>query len=404
MKQTTGPVTVDRGHRVGTPGGTSSSPSAAEARARRAAPGAWSEDLGRWGSDKWHLPGEGDRGPRCGEYYPEAVCETCGEPTFGTHTCGRRACPDCWTTWARKAGVRATTRIQAFRYTEPDDYRRQVAHAVVAPPEGDVMNEREFYDGRKKAARIAEEKGFRGFAVIGHPWRVTDEGKRRYREADPEYGVWVWLRNDVEEWRDFTYWSPHYHILGLTSSDMEPAAEGDEWAYHFIRSLESFDGIHDTSSHEDLYGAFRYLLSHTGFPAESTKQAVTWYGTLANSVFVETATESWQYEKPSEGVMSALEREVKAVAGVADEDDQEADEADEGDEEGVCPVDGCEGHLIHVFDVRAYLRQTNPPPEVERSMAAAIEWRLGKRLPPPGLKSPATEGEAREAFDAICRD
>ena len=380
-----------------------SEPSRPARRAERSSPGAWNEDLGRWGSKTWNLPGYGESGTKCGEWYPEAVCDECGHLDLGTHSCGRRSCPDCWGVWAKEAAVRATVRVQSFRHTQPDNHRRQVAHAVVAPSEGDVMNEREFYDGRSKAADIAEEKGFRGFAIIPHPWRVEERAKNEYRSEDREVGLWVWLRTEFSETelRDRIYWSPHYHIIGATSADMEPGDERDEWLYEFIRSVESYDGTRDRDSHEDLYGAFRYLLSHTGFPEGSTKQTTTWYGDLANSVFVEDASEEWQIEKPSEGVRSAIKREVEAVAGVVDEDDESGVESDESDDVGECPCGDCGGVLIDVFDVRMYLDHNDPPPDVARRMEAAYEWRVGDRDPPPGLKRPQTREQAREAFEAL---
>ncbi|UWG49272.1 hypothetical protein AArcCO_4097 (plasmid) [Halalkaliarchaeum sp. AArc-CO] len=36
-----------------------------------------------------------------------------------------------------------------------------------------MINTREFFEGKKRAAEIAEEKGFRGFTVIAHPWWAT---------------------------------------------------------------------------------------------------------------------------------------------------------------------------------------------------------------------------------------
>lgn len=401
MTQLSGGVSIDEGHRAATPNSSRSAErSRPEARARRSSPGAWSEDLGRWGSQPWNLPGQGDRGARCGEYYPESVCDECGEPSFGSHTCGRRSCPECWGVWAKESGVRATRRVQEFRYTQPPGAARQAAHAVVSPDEGDVMTEREFWKGRKRAAQLLEEKGWRGFAIIPHPFRVTDEGKDRYQQADPDYGIWVWLRSDVEEWRDLVYWSPHYHAIGVTGREMDPARESDEMNYVFIRSFESFEGVRDTESHRDVYGAFRYLLSHTGYPEGSAKQVTTWYGSLANSVFVEEATEEWQHEKPSAGVRSALEREIESVAGV-DVDDDSDDVSDESDDVRECPIDECGGEMIDVFDVRAYLRQVDPPPEVRKAMECALEWRLGERAPPPGLKRPGSESEAREAFGVL---
>lgn len=367
------------------------------------APGAWSEGLEPWGVSDWRLPGQGDPGPRCGDWFPGAVCESCGELDLATHTCGRRCCPDCWGVWAKDAAVRATKRVQAFRYTQPDGWQRQAAHGYVSPPEGEIRTEREFFEGRKRAAEIAEEKGWRGFAVIGHPYRVTEEGKERFREEDPDCGIWVWLRNDVDGMERYTYWSPHYHILGMTGADMDPGEDGDEWLYQFKRSVESFDGIRDQESHNDLYGAFRYLLSHAGFPEGSTKQVTAWYGDLANSVFVEDATEEWQNEKPSPGVLSALEREIEAVAGPTEDEDQDEGEQGEDatDDLGPCPVEECDGVLIDVFDVTAYLRSNSPPQEVVERMETARDWRLGRREPPPGLKRPRTPEEAREAFEEM---
>lgn len=364
--------------------------------------GAWSEGLEPFGVTSWELPGFGGRGAGCGEWYPEAVCETCGGTTFQSRVCGKRSCPDCWGAWAKEAAVRATVRIQAFRYTQPPNWKRQAAHAVVSPPEGEIRTEKQYWDGRKKAAEIAEEKGWRGYTVIPHPYRVTDEGQERYHREDPDYGIWVWLRNDVEGGvARYAYWSPHYHVVGATGADMEPARDGDEWNYVFFRSLEKFEGVRDRESHEDGYGLLRYLLSHTGYPEGSTKQVVTWYGDLANSVFVEDATETWQNQKPSEGVLSALEREVRAAAGVEGEDDEDGDGDLETDHMGDCPEDECEGVLIDVFDVSAFLRSNKPPREVADKMRIARDWRLGEIEPPPGMKKPMSEEHAREAFEEM---
>lgn len=374
-------------------------PSAVQQRAATA--GAWGEDLGQYGAETWNLPGMGAAGPRCGEWYPAAVCTEAGHVDMTTHTCGRRCCPDCWGVWAKEAAVRATVRLQAWRQQQPDDHRRQVAHAILSPPEESVMTERAYWEGRKRAAEWAERKGFKGFAVIPHPYRVTEEGQERYRAEDPDYGIWVWLRNDIDQWRDLVYWSPHYHVVGATSPDMDPAADGDAWVYHFRRSVEAYEGIRDKEAHQDLYGLFRYLLSHTGFPEESTKQVTTWYGTLANSVFVEEATEEWQYQKPSEGVLSALQREVEEVAGVLVDDDGDGAGDPSSDDLGECPEEGCSGLLIDVFDVPAYLDYNEVPGPVVDRMTTAREWRLGLVEPPPGLKRPRTEADAREALEHL---
>jgi len=396
-EQTEGDVSVDVGFRASLPP-QEDDRSRVEERAERSDD---AESLGRWGSEPWEMPGFGEKGPRCGEYYPEGVCEG-GHVDWGNHQCGRRSCPRCWSVWAQDGSVRASKRVQAFRYTQPPDYRRQAAHAVVSPEAGEVRTEREYWNGVSKAAEIAEGKGFRGFAVIPHPWRLSELGEVLFEHVEPEHGKWVWIRWLLERsdhWECLFEWSPHYHIVGLTTQNMEEGKESDEWAYHFIRSLGAFEGIHDSESHEEVYGLFRYLLSHTGYPEGSTKQVVRWYGDLANSVFVEEASEDWQYQKPSEGVRDALQREIEEVAGhvVDDEDDDGSDEED--DEE--CEHEGCCEQVISVWDIDRYLQQVNAPREVADVMRVALDWRLGDIQPPPGLKRPKTEAEAQESLEAM---
>jgi len=377
------------------------SSSVGETRDDQEKPGEWSEGLDPFGITPWVLPGRGESGPRCGVWQPESVCETCGEPNFVEHRCGRRSCPDCWGSWALDAAVRATVRLQAYRYQQPEDWRRQAAHAVVSPPEGDVRTKDDYWRWRSKAGEIAQEKGWRGFAVIPHPYRPTDEAKERFRREDPDCGIWVWLRNDVEDMMRLVKWSPHYHIVGATGADMDPAKESDEYVYRFIRSAERFDGIEDTVSHEDVYGLFRYLLSHTGFPEGSSKQTTTWYGELSNSVFVEEATESWQVEKPSDEVLSKLELTVRDAVGLFVDEESDEDVGVEKDGLDGCSRKDCDGVMIDVFDVSAYLRSNKVDSEVEKWMKAMRDWRLGRVEPPPGLKHPESREEVREAAEEI---
>jgi hypothetical protein len=101
-------------------------------------------------------------------------------------------------------------------------------------------------------------------------------------------------------------------------------------------------------------------------------------------------------------VLSALEREIEAVAGPTAEDEEgDGEEVPEGDEVGECPCEGCDGLLIDVFDVGMYLQHNDPPPEVREMMVTARDWRLGRIQPPPGLKKPRSKEEAEEALEAM---
>lgn len=395
-RQTDGTVTVDRGHRTAEAGGGSDG---SRSRVEQRAAGTEASGLGALTLVEWHLPGFGEEGPRCGEWYAESVCDSCAHLSLGTHDCGRRGCPNCWGGWAKRAAVARTVRLQARRLDEPPNYKRQSGHFTYSP--GWVpQSVEDIKELRREAAETAKEKGLRGFDVVVHPFRTTEEANGLYEAADADYGKWAWLRNEHTERMTFEAadplieWSPHAHLIGLMSPDMDAGDdESDVWT--LLRTFGAMSGKRDQESHEEVYGAYRYLLSHTGIHEREQFNAVTGYGDLSNTKFHEF--------RPSDGVMSVLEREVEEAAEASLGDDEEADgPADpEDDEQRECPEDGCEGVLIEVWDIPMYLDQTDPPPEVREAMQLAYDWRKGNVLPPPGLKNPQTEEDAREAWSVL---
>lgn len=378
-------------------------PSEPSAAARRADRADGSADLSRYGL-QWYLPGFGDLGDDCGQWVPTAVCDSCGHVDMTQQSCDRWLCPDCWARAANRAATNAATRLQSFRYVQPDNHKRQWAHAVVSPPDGEIETQREYFDGRTTAADLAMSKGFRGCAVVAHPWRPTDYGKELFGDAETDVGFWVWLRRNADRFDlgELIRWSPHYHVIGPTSADMEPGGDGDDWLYNVVRfNSESFGSVTDDDAHEEVFGTFRYLYSHVGQPEDCDRQLTTWHGDLANSVFVEDATEDWQVQKPSEGVRDSIERRIKELTGPTVEEDDGDGAGGDTDDEGPCPRDDCDGVLIDVWDCRTYLTHNDPPPEVVNTMRTCREWREGEIQPPPGLKRPTTEQDAREALDHL---
>lgn len=354
-----------------------------------------------FGVESWELPGFGESGDKCGNPVPVGVCEA-GHAQWGEHRCGRRSCSECYGRWAREASARAATRVQSFRETQPDDWHSQAAHITFSPQNGDINTEREYFDGYSKAAEVAQEKGMRGFAVIGHPWRVTDRGKALYAKhgaEDSEYGLWVWLRKTFEfdELMELIKWEPHYHIIGMTTEDMEPGSEDDDFVYEFHGSLERYGGVEDRDSHEDVFGKFRYLLSHTGYPSGSTKQVIRWYGCLSNSTFVDDATEDWQIQKP----LDAEERIREILEELSTSEIEEGD-GDTEDEE-LCDCEGCDAPVVPLEDLSLYLREYDPPDDVRDVMEAVIAWRFygGIEMLPPGAKNPQNQEEAEEALQLL---
>ncbi|MFB6176064.1 MAG: hypothetical protein ABEI99_02770, partial [Halobaculum sp.] len=250
-------------------------------------------------------------------------------------------------------------RIQAFREKEPADYHRQTGHFVYSPSEP-PQTLRELRELRKEAYETAKEKGVRGGTVVLHPWRLKDAVLERYRETETDVGAWVWVRKEYgENWREAAVWSPHAHVVGLMSPDMEPGkGSGDVW--HLIDTMGAYHGPNDKKSHDELYGTFRYLLSHALVPTEETDDNIrtrTWFGELHGSVF-----------DPEEEIGTATYRRLKRVVNEVAErsPDEDRGESENDEEETECPVEDCEGEVIDVLETPRYLDSVDPPDIVSR--------------------------------------
>ena len=373
-------------------------------------------DAGRWPEDmetrfyaegSMAIPGQGDRGENCGEWYPMEFCDSCGEPHLGVSRCEQRTCPRCWAAWTRRRSEKITRRLGAARYAADEGVSKRAVHAVVSPPEGEVRTLADVSAGYRDAYELAKEKGVRGGVVIFHGFRVTDDAKALYDAAlaagtwdeDEDGKLWSFVRQHEKRrergigggnWRDMTYWSPHWHILGL-SRDFEeddPDAQGG-WVARRIRSLESFK-LQKDAGYEDMVGAAMYLLSHGTFETDTSKDCVRWFGDLATTNFSPE-------EELSEGSLSVIERKAAEAAAVTEE-------SGEGDEPEPCDECGATSRSP-IWDAGAALMDRSwcerIGAEQQQRLSAAFEWAIGERMPPPGAKNPQTEDEAREALELL---
>lgn len=351
-----------------------------------------------YAADHLTLPGFGESGEGCGEVRPVAVCETCGETEFGPHVCGNRGCPDCWGSWAKDSALTGAQTVQAFRLSQPADHHRQTGHFVYSPEDAPTTLS-QLKRLRTEAADVAKEKGVRGGATVLHPWRVDASTKKVYREQEPDVGIWVWLRETFgESWREQVVWSPHVHVVGLMTPEMEPGDDrGDVWA--LIDTFGRLDGAGDRDSHNEVYGAFRYLLSHAAVPAPSTEESLmsrTWFGELHGSKFTpEEVVAEWKLRR--------LERTLEEVTNriLTDEEAEAYWEEKESLDVGECPSEECGGVLIDVMRVPEYFERAEPPPEVSERMQTCHDWRMGRIRPPPGLQNPTCEEDARKVIKEL---
>lgn len=366
--------------------------------------GAWPEeiDVQFFAETAVTLPGKGDRGANCGEWYPSEFCDECGEVHFGESRCEQRSCPRCWGAWSKRRAEKITRRLGAARYSAEEPLEKRAIHAVVSPPEGEVRTLTDVHRAFRDAYGLAVEKGVRGGVAIFHGFRVTDEAKTVY-DADVAAGkwepetdgrLWSWVRSHEWDWRDLTYWSPHFHILGLaTDFEADDPDEQDGWVARRIRSLTPFK-LHDSEGYEDMVGAGRYLLSHATFESDTSKDCVRWFGDLATAKF---SPES----ELSEGSLSVIERKAREAAQSGPE---RGDVADPEEEPETCENCGS-ASFSPIWEAGAALMDPTwcerIGREQERRLRTAFEWAIGEIQPPPGLKSNRTETEAREAFQVL---
>jgi len=356
--------------------------------------GDWSEDIEFMADTSLTIPGRGDQPGDCGDYLPLKFCPECGSEHMLQHRCKGRCCPACESIWTGERAEAATVRLQAARLSEPDGWRRRAIHAVASPDDlGSSIDA--FRRGASRAHEIAQDHGIRGGAVIPHAFRVKEEVKEEYEDGVERgeirgMGIWAWLKREREQdWRASTYYSPHYHVIGLCEDMVESTPEEDNgWNLKNIRSLEAVDGVGDDEAHSDVYGAFYYLLSHLSFDPDASNHSVRWFGETAYCNFSASEALELQDELTLESAVEELRDETT------------------GNEEAYTCEDGCgDTVLASIREAQRYLKNERWCDEIGRDqqarLLAAWRWVAGEEAPPPGLKHPSSPAAANETLDAL---
>lgn len=257
------------------------------------------------------MPGTGRKPLSCKDAFPKGFCPVCGNIRLVSGNCGSPECPNCSTQWRYQRTETIFERLFSYKITK----KTRLIHAVVSLPQAeiDLLKETEDIDDiRRILYRYLETKAFDGGLVIFHPWRLRKEKIQELQNiamgldewAPGEFGLWKTLIK-LENWRDFVYFSPHFHILG-SASWLVPAFEGEGWVFKRIR---------DIKDPEDLIKVSMYLLSHAGISLKYGKKNVHWFGALSNS--------TWSVEKAPVGVQEytkeMLNKELKSFSKEAGE-------------------------------------------------------------------------------------
>jgi hypothetical protein len=311
--------------------------------------------------------------------------------------------------------VEAVARLGAARYAEDDGIDRRAVHVVVSPPDSfSITSTGKFYDSRSEALDIAKEAGVRGGMIVPHGYRVPEEVQgeiQRERDAGTfSGGDWHWIREHDRPWTEFVEWSPHWHVIGLTR-DLDAGDRSDGWVVHNVKrkradgerrhSLAPFR-LTDETGYEDMASVVGYVLSHATYEIEANRQVITWFGSLHGSQFNPDPTdEDRQLESPlSPGSWRAIRRYSRKVVGSHGDQD---DDGDDGDDEKKCPHPDCSGTWHPIHEAPDYLDQCGGRLDQEAydRIHRAYLWSEGDIHPPPGMKNPTTESQAREAFQKL---
>ena len=367
--------------------------------------GRWPEemdDIRFFADSALTIPGKSESPTDCGEWGYREFCDTCGEAYAAPHRCQQRQCPECYLTWRGNDAAAVTERLAAAR-RDAEGADARLTHSVVSPPAGSITSLVDYWGGFQEAYALAQEKGIDGGVAFAHGWRVKDEVKEVYREltsADviTEGGIWKFVREHTKDWRVLTYWSPHYHILGLGAEIGEnKPGEQDGWVFKRIShkgdsSFPEFN-LYDETTYEPMFGAAMYLLSHVGFQADEQKQVVRWFGSVSYNQFSIEDLEDWEE--------SVIQRNVEGIGGYGLDDD------DGSSSERTCEVEECDGGLVRIWDAGRYLSDPDWCQSIgrdqERRLATAFELAIGDVKPPPGMKYPENKEHLEEVLDMLMR-
>lgn len=361
--------------------------------------GAWPEDMENvryYADTSLTIPGQSEPPGDCGTWGPKEFCKSCGDVEIGPQRCQRRLCRDCWETWRAQRSVAVTERVAGARRAGLEGEKRGT-HCVASPEPGTVTTLVDFEQAKKKAYELAREKGIRGGAMIPHGFRILDEVKELYRMLKAEgeigdIGIWRWVREHDHDWRNLTYWSPHFHIIGVGNEIGESDPDGDDgWVFSRLSNLPRFRH-NDAETYEPMFRLSSYLLSHGTFEPDQGRQMIRWFGKLANNQFsAESELEEWE--------RSVIERNVEKVAGYS---------VDREDGKRECDSEGCHGGLAPIWSASKYLMDQQWCEQIGREkeavLATAFEWAIGDIRPPPGLQYPQTERDAKTAWGHLLDD
>lgn len=336
--------------------------------------------------DLVRIPGYRESPNRCRPMTPVGFCED-GHTVLGRSSCGTRYCPDHWRDWNEDAVVSMVARFAAYRHAV-DGAEKRWHHGVASPPQDRRYSVRELWETRTDAYDALEAAGFRGGAVVTHPYRTSERGDLLFEtavdsgEVEEDTGRWAFLRDLADDWDEMGRYieaAPHYHVLGA-GEDIDGEAAPDDWLVKRIQTAKPFY-FRDTEAYRDMVAPAYYVLTHSA--DQQGRQTTTYFGEVHPASF-----------NPEEELTAAVWSRIQMEAEKAVKEDPSEEDGGHraGPEE--CPCDGCEAAVVDVMHLPEYMDDEDWVAGVRagregearynRLMGILLWWEGRCDSPPPG--------------------
>jgi len=242
------------------------------------------------------LVGKGEPGPDCGQIIASFICDNpdCGKVHYSINHCDRKECPLCYTRWLAGETSSIVERILSEEALKKHQGKRLV-HIIVSINEEDYpVTHKELNVVIRDVYKYVKSKGVLGGVMIIHPFRATEEAKKKAREAGKK--TWQWIR-EQERPEIYYRYSPHFHLICYIDW-LEPPEAGEKFVYktktedgHVINLLDKGE--------KEVKALIGYLLSHTGAleDDDGILHSERWFGSCSyNQLKVEKEEEGYEGE------------------------------------------------------------------------------------------------------------
>ncbi len=324
--------------------------------------------LGKTIFSEYGLPGTLEKPSSCRNWLPSFFCPNCSKPHLRKGDCKQAGCPDCKDDWRYIASKGILKHLLSYEF-DKNEYKikrtKRIRHFSLSPPKEDYPT---LYNGEKidveeleelfnQAYEIAKEKGVEGGLILLHLSRPKDSERDNFKG-------WKWV-SEQENWEDYTYYSPHFHILAVCDKDkkFEAGKDSDKW---------NWNGISEVSNSNALGRCVMYLLSHAGILSKNNFSPYRYFGKLSCSLH------SFDGEKT--GVDSDIKRFVKSLMS------KFFNFFSQEDFEGL-KCSECGEELLHITTLDKNSDYWSSFTDFQKKrLERAYNWFTSKTVPPPGLK------------------